>query len=458
MLKKSFLLCYNFFAKNTQKGNSLFNDNIKYLNFEAIAHLITTLDITKDNNILFCHIVLKKQSMNCPVCGSIQCIVHDYQPKKIVHSVSTSSPCFLLYKARRYRCKLCHKIFYEDNPFVPNQSKSSTYTILSVLHSLRSHTSTFTSVAKTFNLSKQTVMNIFDSYVDCSKKPFPSVICIDEFYTAKVSSAKYACVVVDFLSKQICEIYRSRHMYYLANKFTTLPDNERNNVKAVVIDMWETYKDLTKRYFKNAIIAVDSFHVIRHLNDALIKIRIKVMMRFYHQTSKLVHNEMYYYMLKKFHYFFVKNFDDIYDGDIKIPKINAKWKKQAILKYLLSIDDDLKYAYFLKEKYREFNATAIYDSCDQEFDDLINEFCNSHLSEMRIFGKMLLNWKIEIKNSFIRIDNRRLSNGAIEGINSRIKTIIKNANGFNNFNRLRNKIMYSLNHNEPILNTPKKLD
>jgi transposase len=247
-------------------------------------------------------------------------------------------------------------------------------------------------------------------------------------------------------------------MYYLANQFTTLPDNEKDNVKAVVIDMWETYKDLTKRFFKHAIIAVDSFHVIRHLNDSLIKIRIKVMMKFYHQTSKLVHNEMYYYMLKKFHYFFVKNFEDIYDGDIKIPKINAKWKKQAILKYLLSIDDDLKYAYLLKEKYREFNATANYDSSNQEFDALIYEFSNSHLSEMRDFGKLLLHWKTEIRNSFIRIDKRRLSNGVIEGINSRIKTIIKNANGYNNFNRLRNKIMYSLNINEPILNSPKKID
>lgn len=182
------------------------------------------------------------------------------------------------------------------------------------------------------------------------------------------------------------------------------------------------------------------------------------MQKYNHQTSKLITNDMYYYMLKKFHYFFVKNFEDIYDGDIKIPKINAKWKKPEILKYLLSIDDDLKYAYLLKEAYREFNLTAKFDSCDQEFDSLINQFGNSHLAEYREFGKLLKHWKIEIKNSFLRIGNRRLSNGAVEGLNSRIKTIIKNANGFNNFNRLRNKIMYSLNPNEPILGSPKKND
>ncbi|MGD9678986.1 MAG: transposase [Vulcanibacillus sp.] len=40
-----------------------------------------------------------------------------------------------------------------------------------------------------------------------------------------------------------------------------------------------------------------------------------------------------------------------------------------------------------------------------------------------------------------------MSNCVIEDINSKIKTIIKNANGYNNFNKLRNKIMYSLNYN-----------
>jgi transposase len=43
----------------------------------------------------------------------------------------------------------------------------------------------------------------------------------------------------------------------------------------------------------------------------------------------------------------------------------------------------------------------------------------------------------------------------IEGLNSRIKTIIKNANGYCNFGRLRNKILFAINKNEPIINNPK---
>ena len=43
---------------------------------------------------------------------------------------------------------------------------------------------------------------------------------------------------------------------------------------------------------------------------------------------------------------------------------------------------------------------------------------------------------------------KRVSNGPIEGKNSYIKKILFNANGFVNFERARNKIMYSQNHSQ----------
>lgn len=438
------------------KGDLMNYDTIKFMNLEGFAYIIKSIDLTKTNNVLSCNLTLKKRDEVCPSCQSKDYTVHGYYTKKITHSISNSSPCFILYKARRYRCKYCGKVFYETNPFSLEGDQTSTYTILAVLDTLRSHTSTFTSVAAQFNLTKQNVINIFDNYVDCGRKKFPKIISIDEFYTSKLSRYKYACTILDFKSKEIVEIYSSRRMNHLANKFTILPDSERNNVKIIIIDMWEPYRDLAKRYFKKAIVAVDSFHVIKHLNDAVIKIRLKVMNKYNKRTSTLKSNDMYYYMLKKFHYFFVKNFEDIYQGYIKIPKIHPKWKRDEILKYLLANDDDLKYSYRLKEKYREFNLTADYDNCEEEFDSLIYDFNNSHLEEFREFGRLLLNWRTEIINSLIRVEGRRLSNSAIEGVNSRIKTIIKNANGYTNFNRLRNKIIFSINKDVAIKAVPIK--
>lgn len=427
-------------------------DTIKFLNLEDIADKIEDIEVIKDKDILNFIITLKINKDCCPSCGSKELNVHDYRSKRIKHSISTASDCYINYKARRYKCKICNNVFYEFNPFARKGDQTSTYTILSVLNSLRSHTATFTSVAEQFNLTKQSVMKIFDDYVDCKRKRLSKIISIDEFYTARISSTKYACTFLDFETKEIIEVYPSRHYFDLANRMTSISDEERKNVEAVVIDMWDSYKNLAKIYFKNAIIAVDSFHVIKHLNDAMIKIRLKIMNKYNRKTNKLLSNDMYYYMLKKFHYFFVKNYEDIFEGPIKIQKIRTKWKKDEILKYLLSIDKDLEYAYRLKERYREFNLTADFDTCENELIGLINNFLDSHLEEYRYFGRLLNTWKIEIKNSFKRVNGRRLSNGAIEGVNSRIKTIIKNANGYSNFGRLRNRIIYSINKNEPIIN------
>ena len=83
-------------------------------------------------------------------------------------------------------------------------------------------------------------------------------------------------------------------------------------------------------------------------------------------------------------------------------------------------------------------------------------FLIANLKNLEPFGKLLIHWKAEIKNSFIRYQEKRLSNGPIEGTNSRIKTILKSANGYTNFNRLRNRIMYSLNKDIPIKGNPKR--
>lgn len=68
------------------------------------------------------------------------------------------------------------------------------------------------------------------------------------------------------------------------------------------------------------------------------------------------------------------------------------------MNYLLTIDDDLKYAYRLKEKYHEFSKTASFENCNEEFDELIAAFTNSHLEEFRAFGNMIRKWRPFIQN------------------------------------------------------------
>lgn len=434
----------------------MYNDIIKLLNLEQFNIKFEKLETTKVDNVLYCYVTLEKEPLFCPCCGGNETIVQQYRNKKIKHSISTNTECYLIYKARRHRCKYCNHLFFERNPFSLKGDSISYYTTYAVLRELLRHTNTFSDVAHNFNLSVHKVISIFDQYVEYRRTPLPNIICFDEFYRSRKSKEKYAFVMADFMKNTIIDICPSRHKDRLDSYFLKISKTERDNVDYIIIDMWDTYRDLAELRFKNAKIAVDSFHVIKHLNEAMISIRLKIMRKFNKVSSSLEMNDIYYYMLKKFHYFFIKEFDDIYSGLIKVNKLKTQWDKHEIRKYLLSIDPDLKYAYELKERYREFNLTASYENCDEELDELIDLFRNSHIEEFRDFGKLIKRWKPYIKNSFIKVNNKRLSNGPMEGINSRIKTMLKSANGIKKFYRLRNRIIYSINKNVPIKGTPNK--
>lgn len=189
---------------------------------------------------------------------------------------------------------------------------------------------------------------------------------------------------------------------------------------------------------------------MKNLNAAIDKIRIKVMQRYNDNHKCLNYANDYYYFLKKFANFFKTNFDNISKRPIRISKYNFKWDKYEIRKYLLSIDKDLKEAYFLWERYYEFNFCHNIKTFDYEFSELKNCFLNSPFHEFVEFGKLLNHWEKEIKNSFITIHKSRLSNGGMEGVNSRLKCIIKAANGFTNFEHFRNRALFAINKDMPI--------
>lgn len=119
----------------------------------------------------------------------------------------------------------------------------------------------------------------------------------------------------------------------------------------------------------------------------------------------------------------------------------------------MKIDNRLSMAYAIKEDYMEFNEETEEsfpgrEKKEKQLDQLIMKCLESELSPMISFGRMLASWKEEILNSFTWINGKRASNGPIEGKNSYIKKILSNANGFSNFERARNRIMYSQNRYE----------
>lgn len=423
----------------------MYDNTIDLLRLNHLKGSIQSIETRNEQESLIVELVLIKQPAICPVCGSKRSRFHSYRYRNITYSISTAYPCIIRFHQRKYQCRDCGRTFLEQNPLTLKYQSISFFTRMKILEYLKDYNRTFTDAADLYHVSIQAVINIFDTSIDAKRRQLGDVICIDEVFTAKMNKYKYACVLFDFNQSKIIDVLATRHKHYLTEYFSRIPTQEKRRVKVFVMDMWESYREAIKLSFPYAAIAVDSFHIIRTLNEVIKRIRIDTMNKYYKNKSGPEHEDMYYYMLKKFHYFFVKDYQSIHDGPIKVHKMQGYWHKSDIMAYLLNIDDDLTKAYRLKERYRTFNLTAEYHTCDDELNDLIEQFRNHPIAGMRTFGRTLSNWKEEIKTSFLVFNKRRVSNGPIESTNSKIKTIIKTANGIRKFSRLRNRIMYSIN-------------
>lgn len=377
---------------------------------------------------------------DCPFCGSKTKIHGKNRPKTINHPKLSDERCTILFHSTRYMCTCCGKTFSEDNPFSFSGFKNTYFSINQIMKDLANLHLTFKDIADKNHISTTTVQHYSDSFINFPRLSLPENIGIDELHSSMASrtNSHYICVMVDNNKRVPFEILPSRSKKALSNYFSNIPREERMKVKYFTMDMWEPYKDVAEIYLPNAEIAVDTFHVIKHLEDALTRARINVQKQFEYESDA-------YYLLKTWHKLLEHN---IYlDNE---PKYNKRFKskvnKRQILEMILLLDENLKKAYELKELYLEFNEIATMENASQKFEEIYKKFIEADIPEYREFTRMINYWKEEIINSFHRpYDNRKQTNALCENINGRIREYLVISNGITNFTRFRKRVLYALN-------------
>ena len=422
-------------------------------------------------------VTLVPHHLDCPDCGYHKTRVKGYVNKIIKHSILTDRSCVIHYKARRYVCPICGRTFYEGNPFVFGRMKISIFTLQKVLIDLKNYNETFSSVARRYHISATSVANIFENHVLMPRKKLSKRLNFDEVYAFKSVHSKYVCVIFDHDEQIPIDILPSRRYEFLKDYFMKIPIEERMNVEMCCFDMYDTYRSICRWAFPNATMVVDHFHVIQELTRQLTQVRITVMkdINIKRQTAKkeirddpealkdFRKYDRQYYCLKKFNWLLFKDKNDPKYFSINASqKYNAKFQKEMsyndYLDIMLACHEQLKEAYRLKNAVTDFYRYTDYEHAPQELAKLIQRFTQSSIQQYRGFARTMTKWKIEIIQSFIIIEKeytfdesgkeeireRKMTNAIIENKNAIIKCIKKNANGYTNWERFRNRIMYVL--------------
>ena len=387
----------------------------KILNLQGVL----VKNVTHSHFFTMIDIEMPVSTHTCPCCGTHTSYIHDYRRQLIRDIPAFGQPIILNYRRRRYRCPHCGKCFSEQHPFVPRYHRMTSRLVAHIIDQLRCECS-FTSVAKSVNLSVSTVIRVFDMLSFPHPKKLPHVFAIDEF-KGNTGNIKYQCIITDPASKRVLDILPDRSQQQLIDYLKQWDSKSRKRVRYFVSDMWQQYTDIASAFFKNATQIIDRYHFIRQILWASDNVRKRIQKLYGDKNRKL---------FKHSKRLLIKRSSKLKDYEKE--RINA----------IMYISDEFRQAYYLKEAFYTVIDAQSREEAKNLMADWILSAQNSGIPEYTSCSNTLINWQTGILNSF----DVPYSNGFTEGCNNKIKVIKRNAYGYRNFERFRKRILHAFSY------------
>jgi transposase len=335
------------------------------------------------------------------------------------------------------KCRKCSKVVQEelewiaDNPFY---TKRFAYHV-----GRRCRNATVKEVAKEHHLRWHTVKELEKQYMrkqlEVAGTPTPRVIGIDEISVRKGHS--YRIVVSDL--ERCVPIWfggTDRSEKSLDEFYVFLGEKSSKNITLAVMDMWKAFRNSTERHAPQAAILFDKFHVLRHLSEALDRVRR-------YEYARLAGKDRTFIKGQK--YALLSNWDNLSrDG-------------RRNLEVLFAANKRLNKAYLLKESFGQLWGYHREGWARRFFDNWRAALKWQRLEPFEKFADMIdRHW--DGIAQYCKPENK-VSLGFVEGLNNKIRVIQRRAYGLRDEEYLRLKILTALlpdRRNHPLI-PPKTL-
>ena len=414
----------------------------------SLSNFIKTILNIQDNNISFpeedyCQIIqkdnllikvfkgfLKSNYCACPHCNSKNIVKNGSRNRKIKYIPIQNYNIQLKLNVQRYICKECKKTFSPSTNIVGNNSSISNNLKYTIALELQKNIS-LTSIAKRYNISISSVQRIMDNcYSDfkVNKEHLPEAICIDEFKSVKNIDGAMSFVFADYRTKSIVDIVEDRKLNSLTEYFSRFSLEARNNVKYICMDMYTPYISLVNSIFPNAKIVLDKFHIINLVNRAFNQTRISIMNSIQDDSLK-----------RKFKLFWkslLKYYPDLCQVNYYCQSFKRKLSSKDKVDYLLEKSPELEVNFNI---YQDI-IQAIKHNNFKRFESVVKKYLGTKekvSKKMIIALKTLKKYMKYIENMF----ESNITNGLIEGLNNKIKSIKRTAFGYSSFSNFKKRIL-----------------
>lgn len=342
----------------------------------------------------------------CHICGNKAQRIHRHEKRSIRDLNLGSIRVWINCAYRKIVCTPCNRIVVEDLEFF-DPCRRVTRRLALFIHELCKML-TVNDVAKHFGMNWKTVKAIDKYFLEqqYGKTNYAGlrILAVDEIAISK--GHRYLTVVLDYLSGRVVWTGKDRTKETLGNFFAGMTTEQKQNIEAIAMDMWDPYIHAIKNHVPHVKIVFDLFHVVSSFGKVIDVIRNAE----YKKASK--ENKG---VFKGSKYLLLKN------------KTSIRQKEpREQLKQLLSLNETINTVYLLKDKLKMIwhyrSRTWAKKSLD-EWCRMAKTLAHPIIDK---FANMLQRYSYGILNHC----DYQIHTSKLEGVNNKIKVIKRKAYGF----------------------------
>jgi transposase len=212
------------------------------------------------------------EDTQCPSCASESFRIKATHERLFKHALLGQKLVWLRVQVPKLLCKRCGRYFRVQIPGILPRKRSTELFRREVFH-LHHGGLPQSRLSQSHAISGSTVERWYQDFVayrvkELEGRECPQVLGIDEHFFSRKNG--YATTLVDLKNHKVFDVILGRSEESLKGHLKRLKGREK--VQVVVMDLSETYRSIVKKYFPNAMIVADRFHVVRLLNHHFLKV------------------------------------------------------------------------------------------------------------------------------------------------------------------------------------------
>ena len=350
---------------------------------------------------------LRREAINCPECGYMEIIRQGTVTRRLRSVPIGKKPIWFEVEFQRVECRRCG-VLRLTGLGIADPKRRYTKAFARYALELSKHM-TIKDVARHLDVGWDLIKEIQRTYLE-KKYARPKLkhlrwIAIDEISIGR--GHRYLTVVLDLKSGAVVFVGDGKGADAL-DPFWKRIWASHARIEAVAIDMSAAYIDAVTRNLKKAVIVFDHFHILKLFNDKLSQLRREL----HREATDKLHKKV----LKGTRWLLLKNPDHL----------DETHDERKRLDEALRMNQPLATAYYLKEELRELWSQA----SKRDARRFLNDWCRraeaSGIPILVTFAHTLA----KHREGILAWYDYPISTGPLEGTNTKIRVMQRQAYGF----------------------------